>query len=131
MKIVSGYPPNIEKIKKAFPIRPTTSFTYGDTIYIPSGKSRTELDDSFIAHEEIHEKQQGADPEEWWDRYFADNKFRFEQELEAYQAQYKFFAKGKDRNKSFLYLHKIAGDLSGDLYGNIVSYEKAKKLIKL
>lgn len=127
MRIVKGYPPIIDRIKESFTIRETTVFTWGDTVFIPSGNPLT---DHVEKHEEVHEKQQAGDPAKWWDRYLADPGFRFDQELAAYRVQYKFFMKGKDRNKVFMFLHKIAGDLSGGMYGNMVTYEKAKQLIK-
>lgn len=129
MKIVKGYPPIIDKIKEKFTIHDTTVYTWGDTIFTPAGVI---INDHVMIHEEIHEWQQRriGSPEAWWERYLADPAFRFQQELEAYQAQYKFFMKHHDRNKVFFFLHGIAGDLSGELYGHMVTYDKAKRLIK-
>lgn len=126
--IIVGYPPNIEQIKSVFPIREHTVFTYAPHIYSPSG---SDLDRALIRHEETHLKQQNSDPAQWWDRYLKDPQWRLEQELEAYQAQFKK-AKQVFRVKKVIenLLHNIATDLSGDLYGNIISYGEAKKLIK-
>ncbi len=126
MKVVFGYPPNIGKIKAKLNPSIRAIFTYGDTIFVPdSGR----LDEALTAHEETHMRQQGEDSEGWWDKYLESEQFRLQQELEAYRKQYKVFKKGKDRNKIFMFLHKIATDLSGELYGNIISYEEAKKKI--
>lgn len=129
MKIVFDYPPNIEEIQKTFDIkgRNTIVFTYGDTIYNP-GKGH--ISEDLMIHESTHSKQQGDDPGGWWMRYLEDRLFRLEQEAEAYQLQYNaFILRYKDRNKRAVFLHKISCDLSSRIYGNIIGYEKAKKLI--
>ncbi len=128
MKIVHEYPPNIDEIKKKFGELPTTAiFTYGDTIYNPHGWF---LDSYIITHEETHEKQQGTDPEGWWKKYLEDDKFRLEQEVEAYKNQYNHFARNKKNEiKQNKFLDIISGHLSSKMYGEIVSKEDAKKLI--
>lgn len=129
MNIVKGYPPNIEKIRAAFPLRKNTVFTYGDTIYAPDMMNRLLPD--LEAHEKTHEIQQGADPEGWWDKYIADPQFRYTQELWAYQNQYRFYCKFvKGRNERFNFLKTLALDLSGPMYGNIVGFMDALNLIK-
>lgn len=127
MKIVADYPPNIEKIKKHFPITENTVFTYGDTLYIPKG---TMPDKPLLVHEETHVKQHEAagGPEAWWDRYFVDREFRLTQELEAYRNQYKAMA-GMPLAQKRQYTQSIALDLAGPLYGNIMTVADAIKLI--
>lgn len=120
MKITVGYPPNIEAIKKKFKIHDGVVFTYGDTLYSPKGFS---ISPELFQHEAIHTKQQGDDPKGWWDRYLVDDKFRLEQELEAYRKQYRALkAKTKDRNYLFNYAKKLASDMSSALYGNIIGF---------
>ena len=95
MKVIQALPPNFEQIKAAIKIddwdkwikEKGTVFTYGDTIYNPSD---AKFPVHLLVHEGTHEKQQGSNPKEWWDKYLVDLEFRFEQELEAYSAQYKF-----------------------------------------
>lgn len=131
MQIVIGYPPNIKKIKKVFPISPEDRivFTYGNKIYNPFGGH---IDKPLEVHEATHAKQQGKFPSKWWNRYLVDAEFRLGQEVEAYQAQYKEFIKtNKDRNRIFYFVHNIARDLSGHIYGNLLDYTQAVKLIKL
>lgn len=129
MNIVKAYPPNIEKIKKAFPIKRNTVFTYGDTIFAPEVSFK--LPPDLIAHEQTHQIQQGADPEAWWDKYIADVQFRYVQELIAYQNQYRFYCKFvKGRNERFNFAKTLAMDLSGPLYGNIVGFMEAINLIR-
>lgn len=101
-------------------------FTYGDTCHTKSGT----LPEWLVPHEEVHSRQQ-VDPEEWWERYFIDPQFRFEQELEAYQVQYKWILEHyKDRNKQAQFLNKFASDLSGQMYGNLLTHSKAYRRIK-
>ena len=104
-----------------------TIFTIGDTIY-----SRGELSDNLIVHERTHIKQQKEyGVKEWWDRYFEDEKFRFEQEVEAYQNQYKHFNETcMSSNKIDELLRLCALCLSGSMYGNLCGYGEALKLIK-
>src|SRR3954452_1929234 len=98
MNIVNDWPPNIELIRKHFPIGPHTIFTYGDCIYNPRN---TELDQHIIRHEAVHCEQQAEyGAAAWWDRYIADPAFRLEQELEAYRAQWQFIkTEVWDRNR--------------------------------
>ena len=101
--------------------------TYGDTVYC-----KFDLPDYKIVHEEVHVVQQASvGPSFWWERYFADPSFRLQEELEAYRAEYKFIHKNvKDRNQKFKMLHEICTDLSGPMYGDIISYDDAIRMIK-
>ena len=122
------FPPNIEEIRKVFPLTGEEIFAYGNTIYNPSGIT---LSPELQAHEEVHAKQQAFDPRGWWDRYLIDPQFRLEQELEAHQVEYRTFCRNhKDRNLRNRYLMAIAKRLSGPVYGSIVSQKEARKLIR-
>lgn len=127
MKIKNELPPNYDEIKKYFPsadFNKGTLFTYGDTCYCQS------ITPDLVVHEETHVKQQ-LDPKAWWDRYFTDIQFRLSQEVEAYRNQWQWIKKNiKDRNSRFRLLSRICMDLSGTLYGNIVSFDEAKRLIE-
>jgi len=130
MKILQGNPPNLDKIIKAGlkPDPDKTVFTYGDTIYNP-GKGI--IDPLLMKHEEIHSRQQGNDPDGWWDRYLKDINFRLAQELEAYGIQYKEAEKIiKDRNGLSKLLRLLANDLSGEMYGKILTFQEAIIKIK-
>jgi len=128
MKIVKDYPPNYKLLKKVFALHKGIVFTYGNTIYNPDNGP---IDGPLITHEETHSKQQGNNPEKWWLRYIVDADFRFVQELEAYQNQYKHFCKiKKDRNTRNRFLNLIASVLSSDMYGNICSIQEAMKSIQ-
>lgn len=128
MKIVKDFPPNIEKIRATFKLHQGIVFTYGDTLYNPDGGF---IDRALEIHEETHTKQQGDNPEAWWDRYFIDKDFRLSQEIEAYKNQYKKMKSNiKDPNKLAYRLNIIAKDLSSEMYGNIITYEEAKSLLE-
>lgn len=129
MNVVKAYPPNIDKVMKAFPINKNTVFTYGDTIYAPGVEFS--LPNDLVVHEETHMRQQGDNPEAWWDKYISDVQFRYSQEVEAYRNQYRAYCKVvKDRNRRFSFLVTIARDLSGPLYGRIIDFYQATQMIK-
>lgn len=118
MKILNEKPPVIwEKVHKQFDIDDNaTIYTWGDAIYNPANLRITE--DLFV-HERTHMLQQSkfGGPEQWWDEYLKDANFRYTQEVEAYQAQYKFFCgKNKDRNIQFRYLRMLSLILSSPMY---------------
>ena len=106
-----------------------TMFAYGDTIH-----AKRPIDPDFFVHESTHCKIQlsyEGSSDAWWEKYFTDKSFRFEQELMAYRAQYRFLCtKVKDRNKQNRFLIEYAADLSGGLYGNLVGSTEAGKLIR-
>lgn len=126
MQIKNEKPPNYEKVKKAFAFdEKRTIFTYGDCIYNPAGINMT-MD--LQMHELVHMMQQQQmgffrrwfGPWRWWRKYLKDTDFRFEQELAAYQSQYRFaMANVKDRNQKHDYLVQLARALMGPMYGNI------------
>lgn len=103
-------------------------FAYDNTIH-----SIVEPEEDIVVHEMTHFEQQermgGAD--KWWDKYFDDPKFRLEQEIEAYQNQYKFLFKiVSNRDNLANYLWRMANNLSGQIYGNMISHREAMKLIR-
>jgi hypothetical protein len=106
-------------------------FAYGDVVYNPF---KININADLIVHEAVHMKQQGntkLGAKLWWIRYLGDTAFMISQEAEAYNAQYKFACKTtKDRNKQFTFLHALALQLSGPMYGSPVSYQEAMRLIK-
>lgn len=125
--ISGGYPPNIEDIKKVFPISKNVIFTYGDKIYNPGGN---DIDIALMAHEQTHSIQQDNDVKGWWKKYLEDKEFRLSQELQAYQVQYRYYCKEvKDRNQRYRFLNRLAGDLSSEIYGNIISRSEAIRSI--
>ena len=124
--IINSDPPNIGVIKKYLKPNEKTVFTYGDKIYNPGNWP---LQPDIIAHELVHVRQQGGAPNIWWEKYLENPAWRLKQELEAYREQWKFIQKTKERNKSML-LIQFAQTLSSEIYGNLIDYATAAKLIK-
>lgn len=123
-----AYPPNIEDIRKMFPLHKGIVFTYGDVLYNPDNCF---IDNYLQYHELTHAFQQKNKVARWWKLYLEDKAFRFTQELEAYQNQYNLFCQQhKDRNKQNYYLNKLSADLSSEMYGSICSRSEAMRAIK-
>lgn len=125
--VVTGYPPVYEAIVKKFPEvanMPFVVVTYDGKLYNPSGR---ELPPYLVTHELVHVKQQEFNgPNVWWELYLLSDEFRLSQELEAYRAEYKHFCQlSKDRNERHSFLNYIATNLSGPLYGNLMTKETA------
>lgn len=131
MKIMQQFPPNYAAICSRFPavrLMPGIIFAYGDRVYNPSGN---ELPDHVIVHESVHfEQQKESGPATWWARYLQDNEFRLSQEVEAYQAQYRYLCATSDRGHRRRILKKIIHDLSGAMYGKMLTKKEAEALIK-
>lgn len=129
MKVKYSNPPNIDKIKEVFPNLPFgIVFAYGDTLYSPC---KFKIEKHLMAHEKVHMKQQSGEPEKWWKKYLEDPEFRLSQEVEAYREQYKFIRTNcKIKSRIPLFLDRIARDLSSNIYGGIVDFEEAKRLIR-
>jgi len=132
MQVIKDFPPNYKMVISVFPAVKEmhgTVFTYGDIIYYPYMKRA--IPDHLIVHEKTHSRQQGNNPAEWWDKYLADTNFRLDQELEAYQKQYAYYvAKNHNLKDRAWFLEAIAGDLSGAMYGNLITKLDAMELIK-
>lgn len=132
MKIVNEFPPNYNRILEVFPEVATQKhvvFTVGNVIYNPAGGK---LPSYVVAHEGVHTLQQHAiGVDIWWDKYLVNPQFRLEQELEAYQAEYKYFCRMyKDRNERNSFLRFQALMCSSPMYGEMVPFNKAMELIK-
>lgn len=132
MKIVKGYPPNHAEIVEMLHPAPNYIFTYGDTVFSPTTDV---IPPDILAHESVHERQQTSkwhfSPTRWWKKYLIDPQFRYEQELEAYQAQYQFVkAHVRDRNMVHKLLHEMGRALSSANYGNVVGFSEAVEKIK-
>lgn len=126
--VIEEYPPNYHKIKSNFEIGDSKPlFAYSPHIYNPF---KIYVDPTLYFHESIHIKQQDGKPEEWWDKYILDKSFRLEQETEANQKQWKLFTKVvKDRNERYRFKIQLAKNMASNLYGNMVSYDEAIKLL--
>jgi hypothetical protein len=134
MKILNEKPPIWDEAHKHFTIDDDrVLFTYGDTLYNPSGRA---IDESFIAHEEVHAKQQTAyegGAEAWWKRYFIDTAFRLTQEAQAYARQYAYICHKYSSHADWIvrmkYLERISEDFSGATYNLGITEKEAKTII--
>jgi len=131
VNIVKSYPPNFREIIAAFPSarQPGTIFCYGETIHNPSGRK---LSQALINHERVHADQQiAAGVEQWWASYLTVAQFRFQQELEAHVAEWlTVVGSNANRNERRMKMAEIAKRLSGPLYGNLITFAEAKRLLK-
>ena len=132
MKIKYIKPPNYDEIIKQFPSvkdNHNVVFTYGDTLFVPYPMGAIPPD--LMAHEETHSLQQAdVGVEQWWKNYFKMPQFRLSQEVEAYQAQMEALKETHNRHGRRAMLDKLSTDLSSSIYGDLVSKQEAKDLIK-
>lgn len=133
MKQVIARPPNYDAIVRVFPFaaRETVIFTYGDTIYNPSGVT---IEGPLKAHEAVHSQRQlaeGMDPEKWWWEYLYRPHFRLEEERLAHRAEYGAY-KSHERNarRREQMLHHIAAKLASPLYGEMLTPDAARRLLR-
>jgi hypothetical protein len=133
MIIIPEKPPNFEQIAAVFPIireQKGILYCWEDRIYNPD---KVPVPVEIEAHEAAHSVQQyntgGA--QSWWDAYLASQEFRFTMELQAHQIEYLKTKYIRDREKRAKKLVYMARRLSSPLYGNMVSYQEALKLIRL
>lgn len=74
------------------------------------------LPDDVLAHELVHlERQKLIGVDVWWDKYINDEKFRFNEELLAYKAQYKYVLKHYP-SKTHFYNLKFYADTFCKIY---------------
>ena len=127
MQVVQENPPFIDELGNVFRLPEGAVFTFGEVIYNPSGNI---ISKPLMKHEEHHSRQQGIDPQAWWERYLKDSDFRLAQEVPAYQLQYREAKKYiKDKNSLFQYVLNLANDLSSQMYGNCITKSEAIKVI--
>lgn len=131
MKIIKGYPPNYAAILKVFPqaASPGVIFCYGESLFNPSGRP---ISDPLLRHEETHAyRQQVEGIDAWWDRYLRDPQWRFVEEEIAHIVEWKTVLAGEsNRANRRAMLPIIAKRLSGPLYGNLITFAEAKRLLK-
>jgi hypothetical protein len=128
--VFKKYPPNYKAIVAAIPAvkkNKNIVFAYKGALYNPAANY---LDPAFIAHELTHIERQGDKSDEWWEQYMSDVKFRLEEELAAYRVQWEYAVEFYDRRSRRLTLAHCAKDLSGPMYGNLITRQRAEELIK-
>lgn len=126
MKISHKKPPHFKIMHKVFGCDwERTAFAFGNTIY-----SKYPLEDHLIVHESVHLNQQGRNiigAWIWLALYLCSKRFRYHMELQAFRKQWQFIKKNYYFNVRYETLNKMSLSLSGELYGNIVSFEEARQ----
>ncbi len=92
----------------------TICYTYGDVCYTPQPLSK-----DLEKHEAVHTKQQGNDPDAWWDKYGEHAEFRYSQELEAYRVQYRYFKAVNGKIKAYNFAKWLANQMASEMYGGM------------
>lgn len=133
VKVSTQKPPQwiLDAVKEQFGVvwESNVIFTYGDIISTYKG----EMTEDLLTHEGHHTVQQEnfGGPDKWWREYLANPQFRFNQELECYQRQYKWL---KENEPNGMVRAKMLGhyatSLSGEMYGKLCTYDEAKEQIK-
>lgn len=132
MKIINGWPPNIEEIAKAFPLcrRPGVIFAYHDAVY---AKGQKDLSYALQCHEQVHLDRQGGTVEganEWWAKYMVDAEFRFHEELLAHVAEYHALQKtAPNRFMRKAAIGIVSQKLASPLYGWRIKVNQCRELI--
>ena len=123
-------PPVWDKLVKAFGVEwGTICVAYDKDIYCGD---KANLSTDVIVHESVHLARQEKDPVQWWENYMKNKEFRFTEELIAYHTQYDYLKDNvKDKNQLARFLFNLARDLSGPMYGSVVSHSEALRLIKM
>lgn len=133
LEVRKEYPPIFDMIVKVFPMaaKPGVVFAWGGILYNPAN---VEVTPWMAAHENVHMRQQedyDGGVLGWWGQYLADLDFRFEQEKPAHVEEYRRWCiEFKRRNSRRVGERMIAERLSGPLYNNMISYEKARAILK-
>ena len=123
--IKPGRPPNFDKILAKFPMAAGFGviFAYGEDIYTTGSLWIPEY---LLAHEQVHMSRQiPTGIESWWDMYLSDSSFRYDEELLAHAAEYKFQAKYGGRSFLRSLLKTTASRLAAPLYGYDITLKKA------
>lgn len=124
--------PYIEEYREQFPITKDTIFVYKNTIF----SNKTEKDwleyYDILHHELEHLRSQneiGADI--WIHKYLSSDEFRLEEELRAYKYQLEKVKEMGDKTELMNITTECIANISSPLYGNIISYKQAEKLLTL
>lgn len=128
-RLTTAYPP--DHIYKECVRRFGVSFEKGTVFtYYPNIHAyKADMSDDLYIHELTHIAQQKEiGVEVWWEKYLSDEQFRLEQEIEAYQNQWVFARENYHRAYRKMLRKHIIDNLSGKMYGNIISKQEAEKL---
>lgn len=130
MREVHEYPPMFDEIDARFHVRgQRVIYAWGDIIYNPM---RIVIPPQLVVHERVHGMRQGRlGVEEWWKRYIDSEEFRLQEEIPAHIAEYQHLAKrAPNRQQRRAALRKTAKRLAGPLYGNLITSDRAAKVLR-
>lgn len=129
MKVSDERPMIMDEVERRFP---AASWEKGTIVaFFPFVYCKFKLAPSKVVHEGCHLRaQEKMGVEDWWARYFDYPEFRLEEEICAYAEEASFVRSVvRDRNLAFRMIRDMALELSGPLYGNLISYGAALKII--
>jgi len=116
--------PLLDIYKEVFPVTEDTIFAFDHVIY-----TNNSIPEHLFIHETVHHEQQDRiGLTKWVQDYLHDDEFRLKMEVEAYRVQLLSIKDSNARAKVWI---ESAKNLSSDLYGNIISYKEAIKLLKI
>jgi len=118
--------PYLKEFKQKFKVDDKTVFPFKGDIY-----SNHPLPPDIYVHEITHlEQQKNIGAEDWEKNYLKDEKFRLNQEIQAYRVQLRIVNKyTSDRNKRNEARVKCAQALSSSLYGKIIDFKEAMRVL--
>lgn len=125
----SDAPPIWPEMMEKYGMRPWSEYptlvcAYDGVIY-----AQSDLPADVIVHERVHLERQAEYPggaKAYLDRYMTDRAFLLEEETIAYRTQYAYICKvEKHRGRQWNAKMRLARNLSGDIYGHVISYEEA------
>jgi hypothetical protein len=135
-KIVFEKPPLLDEIVKVFPwaAKPGVLFSFGPVLYNPS---KIEMTPMLTAHEAVHGERQVEFPTDsvdghiwkWWTMYMNSPTFRLEEEVLAHKAEIAEAKNWLSRHARRGYTVQVAQRLASPLYGNMVTYKEARRLL--
>lgn len=127
--------PPAEYLTEILPRFPYADFNAG-VIMTVGGKIHAKgyIRSDYLIHELVHVKQQiesGLSAKEYIERYFEDENFRLQIELEAFGTQYKWIEENYPKHCHHDFLMECAKNLTHPLYGfKDIDIIKAISLIK-
>jgi hypothetical protein len=129
LKVRVEQPPNIDLLRKHFPIVRGVLFVYDKTIYNPDG---VVIPPALMMHERVHVEQQSVIPaDDWWARYIENERFRLDQEFEAFEVEYLYrLGEARNRHERRMVLIQTAARLASPLYGKMLRRRNAANALK-
>lgn len=125
-------PPVYEACVRQFgPLPPGCVFAWADTVYAPQHDGVTPSPE-ILAHECVHfgQQERSGGPELWWQKYLAEAAYRLQQEVPAHRVQWQVLCRlVPNRNARRRYLHHLAAQLAGPMYGHLMTARRAEQAI--